>query len=256
MNRIAAIALASMTLSAPAWGQDFLSRLQNSAWQIDTGFDYSSGRYGAASKTDVLSIPLEGKVQLDSFRLEASLPYLDVKGPGIVADGVVVGNGAVRTHTGIGDLNMGAAYLLTQDGAFPAIEMEGIVKVPTAETGLGTGKTDFTLQANIAHSLTTNFMLFGSIGYQWLSDFSTFALKDGLQISAGANYALSDRTSIGASASYRQEYLKGLGEVFTISPYALWTIADHWRISGYGTLGSGKASPEYGFGARLIYFRS
>lgn len=248
----AAVAAFAQTASA----KDFLNWPQNTAWQVDTGVDYSSGSYGGSSDTTVFSVPIEGKIQLDRFRLEGALPYLDVRGPGIVSDGVVVGSGPVSTRTGIGDLNLGAAYLLSKDGDLPSLEIEGIMKAPTAASGLGTGKYDYTLQANLAHAFSPQFMLFGSLGYQWLNSFSTFTLKSGVQFNAGVNYALSDQASIGVSANYHQEYLSGLGDVFTVSPYVLWTLADHWRLSGYGTLGSGKASPNYGLGMRLIYFRS
>jgi opacity protein-like surface antigen len=257
LKRLVLYATIVSAAASSASAQNVINWPQNFAWQIDTGADYSSGRYGSTTDTNVLSIPIEGKVQLDRFRLEASLPYLDVKGPGVLAGGVVVGNGPVTTRSGIGDLNLGAAYLLSKDAAdSPAIEVEGFVKVPTAGTNLGTGKYDYAVQANIYHSFTPRFMLFGSAGYQWLTSFSTYTLKSGVTATAGANYRASDDVSVGVSGSFRQEYYAGLGDAFTVSPYVLWTFDPHWRISTYGTFGSGKASPKYGFGMRLILFQS
>jgi hypothetical protein len=256
MKRILGLAVVMTSIAQTAMAQGFLNWPQNVAWQLDAGADYTSGKYGAAETTDVWSVPVEARVQLDNFRLEATLPYVSVTGPGVVADGIVVGDGPVSTRSGIGDLNLGAAYLLSKDGDLPALELEGIVKAPTAETGLGTGKTDYTLQANLYHAITPRFMLFGSFGYQWLNSFSTFALKNGVQATAGANFAVNDRVSLGASTSYRQEYFRGLGDAFSVSPYILWNIASQWRLSGYGTFGSGKASPKDGFGMRLIFYKS
>lgn len=257
MKRILGLGLALAAMAQPATAQDFLDWLpQNTSWQIDSGADYSSGKYGATTRTDVWSVPLEGKVQLDRFRLEGTIPYANVTGPGIVADGLVVGSGPVRTRSGIGDLNLGAAYLLGKDGDLPALEFEGFVKLPTADAGLGTGQTDYALQANTYHNITPQLMLFGSLGYQWLSSFSTFTLKDGVQATAGANFVASAQVNLGVSASYRQEYFAGLGDAFTVSPYVLWNIANNWRVTGYGTLGSGRASPQYGLGMRLIFYHS
>lgn len=255
MKYIAGLAVALAVISSAASAQDYINWSQVN-WQADTGFDYSSGRYGAASDTTVLSVPLDLKAQFDRIRLEATIPYLREHGPGIVAGGVVVGSGTTSTtRTGIGDLNLGAAFLLNKDSpAFPAIELQGIVKVPTAGTGLGTGKYDYALQTNLYHWFTPRFMLFGSLGYQWLSSFSTFHLKDGVTATAGANYRASDDTSIGLTGAYHQEYFDGLGDATTLSPYVLWTFSDHWRLSGYGTVGFGNASPRYGFGMRLILF--
>jgi opacity protein-like surface antigen len=246
---------ALMAATAPsALAQSFINWPQDFQWQLDTGLDYSSGKYGAATNTTVLSVPLEGRVQLDRVRLEFSMPYVQEKGPGVLAGGVVVGSSTtVTTRSGLGDLNLGAAFVLNHDGEdMPAIEVEGLVKVPTAGAGIGTGKTDYGVQVNLYHSFTPRFMLFGSIGYQWLTSFSTYQLESGVAATAGANYRASDTTSIGISAAYRQEYFAGLGAETTVSPYVLWDISKHFRISGYGTLGIGKASPEYGLGMRLI----
>ena len=256
MKRTVVFAALIASLGSSASAQSFINWPQNVAWQVDSGLDYSSGKYGAASDTTVFSVPLEGRLQLDRFRVEFSLPYLSVKGPGVVAGGVVVGgSGPVTTRSGLGDLNVGAAYLLNKDGTMPAVELEGIVKVPTAATGLGTGKTDFTAQANLYHSFTPRLMLFGSVGYQWLQSFSTVTLKSGVAASGGLNYRATDNVSVGASAAFREEYFAGLGNEFTLSPYTLWNFANNWRFTGYGTFGFGKASPDYGLGFRLIYYR-
>jgi hypothetical protein len=240
---------------SPALAQGFINWPQNISWQVDTGFDYSSGKYGTATNTDVLSVPLEGKLQLGRFRLEASLPYLNIHGPGVVADGIVTGgSGSVTNRSGIGDLNVGAAVLANKDGDLPAVELEGIVKVPTAASGLGTGQTDYAIQANLYHYFTPNFGLFGSLGYQWLASFSTYQLKDGLFATLGANVRASDDVSVGVSASYRQEYYAGLGNAAGVSPYIMVNLAPGWRLSGYGSFGFDKASPDYDAGLRLMLF--
>lgn len=250
--------LAVLLLATPASAQNWHfwqnANLQLTNWQLATGFDYSAGRYGAASDTTVLSIPFTGRVQLGDLRLEATLPYLDVKGPGVFTGGIVVGTGASSTRSGIGDLNLGAAWLLHKDTAeVPAIELEGIVKAPTAESGLGTGKFDYTAQVNLYHSFTPRLMLFGTLGYQWLNNFQTYTLEDGMLASGGVNYWASNDTSVGLSVSYRQEYYGGLGDVFSVSPYLLWDFDENWRISAYGIVGATDASPRYGGGLRLIF---
>ena len=227
----------------------------STTWQAATGFDYSVGKYGGQSDTTIWSIPLDLALQADRLRLQATLPYLDVRGPGTVAGGVVVGgNSPVTTRSGLGDLNVGAAYLLSRDSTtLPAIEIAGSIKVPTANSDLGTGKYDYTAQANLYHWLTGRVMVFGSVGYQWLSSFRTYTLKDGVLASAGVNFKATDDTSIGVSAAYRQEYYDSLGEQFSMSPYVLWDFNKNWRLSGYGVVGFTDASPRLGGGMRLIF---
>lgn len=229
----------------------------NYHWDMSVGLDYSVGKYGGSSDTDVLSVPFTARIQADRLRLEVTIPYLHVTGPGIVVGGPVIGGtGAASTRSGLGDTNLGAAWLLHKDeDAFPAIELAGTIKAPTAATNLGTGKPDYTAFTNIYHSITPSVMLFGTIGYQWLNNFRTYDLKDGVTATVGANFKLSSDTSVGLSSSYRQEYFSGLGEQLSLSPYALWNLSENWRVNGYGIIGFTSASPRIGGGFRLICFQ-
>lgn len=248
---IFSLLLISAAAVGPASAED------NYHWDMSTGLDYSVGKYGGSSDTDVLSVPFNARLQADRLRLEVTIPYLHVTGPGIVVGGPVIGgNGAVSTRSGLGDINLGAAWLLHKDDhEFPAIELAGTVKAPTASTNLGTGKADYTALVNAYHSITPQVMLFGTIGYQWLNNFRTYELKDGVTAAVGVNFKPSSDTSIGLSGSYRQEYFTGLGEQLSLSPYALWNFSQNWRVSGYGIVGFTSASARIGGGFRLIYFQ-
>jgi hypothetical protein len=227
------------------------------AWDLATGFDYSVGKYGAASDTSVVSIPFAGRLQMGQVRLELSVPYLDVHGPGDFASGVVVGgNNTITTRTGIGDVTAGAAWILRPDDEdFPGIELAGTVKIPTASSSLGTGKFDYSIAANLSHNISPRVMVFGGVGYQWLSDTRGFNLENGVTALGGVNFRASDSTSIGLSASFRQTYYRPLDDQFSLTPYVLWTFAPRWRLSGYGLAGFTNSSPDLGGGLRLIFFQ-
>lgn len=226
-------------------------------WDVASGFDFYTGKYGAASNTDVWSVPLSVRDQIGKFRLEANVPYLHVRGPGVFAGGVIVGSNTIATASGIGDVNVGAAWILHEDDkSLPGIELAGGIKLPTAPASLGTQKFDYNIQANFNHSLSQRVMLFGSLGYQWLSDFRGFQLEDGVTAMGGVNFRSSDATSIGFSANFRQTYYRTLDDQFALTPYALWTFAPHWRLSGYGIAGFTNSSPNIGGGVRLIFFQS
>lgn len=257
MKRIAGAAAILAAISQPALAQSFLQLPQGIAWQIGTGLDYSEGKYGGTTKTTVLSVPVDARIELDRFRLDLTLPWENVTGPGILAGGVVVGTGPVKTRSGLGDLDATGAFTLTHDeGGLPAIDIGGSIKFPTANSELGTGKFDYSVQGNVYHSFTPQLMLFGSVGYQWLTSTSTIALKDGITASGGVNFKATDDVSVGLSANFRQEYFDSLGDQFTVSPYVLWNLMPNWRVSAYATAGAGKASPEFGVGGRLIFYQS
>jgi hypothetical protein len=222
-------------------------------WNFATGADYSAGKYGAASDTTVFSVPFAARAQTGPFRVDLTVPYLWEKGPGDFAGGgVVVPNGKVTSRSGLGDVNLDAAWQLHADNSsFPAIEIQGNLKVPTAGTGLGTGKFDYGLQANINHTFG-RVMLFGSLGYQWMHNFHGFDLRNGVAASVGANFRIGNDVNAGLTANYRQPYYLPLGEQVSASPYLLWSFAPKWRVTTYLLTGFSKASPRIGGGVRLI----
>src|SRR5512134_2141974 len=88
---------------ASAAEKSWLTALWDSTtWDVSSGFDYSTGSYGGPSNTTVLSVPLNLRAQSDSVRVELSIPYLDVSGPGTYS-----GNGVVGGGSGIGDATAG-----------------------------------------------------------------------------------------------------------------------------------------------------
>src|SRR6185295_8392493 len=140
---------ASAQNSAPAQTAPSPEPSSTTTWEVFAGADYSVGDYNAASDTTVISAPVTVRVQLDRVRLEASVPYLYVDGPGTFAGGgvIVPGNNNATSRSGLGDVNLGAAFLINRGGqSAPSFEIAGIVKVPTAGDGLGTKKFDYTAQ--------------------------------------------------------------------------------------------------------------
>jgi hypothetical protein len=230
------------------------AQVQPTNWEVLTGADYFVGKYKQASDTTVAMLPLNARIQMDRVRLELSLNYLWVKGPGLVAGGgiVVPGSSKITKRSGLGDTNVGAAWLIYRgDLSTPSVELSGTVKIPTADAGLGTQKTDYTVIANLYQALSPQWMLLGSAGYQWLGDFGTVQLKEGTILTAGMNYKPTTESSIGAVIAYRQEYFSGLGDAVSLSPYFATNFDGMWRFSAYGLVGLTDASPSWGGGLRI-----
>ena len=256
MIRIGSAAfVAAIGWALPAYAQNATPTQEpasTTTWEAYLGADYSVGDYKASSDTTVVSAPLVVRVQLDRLRLEATVPYLYVDGPGSFAGGIVVPGGSGASRSGLGDVNLGAAFLLNRGGASaPSFEVSGIVKVPTASSDLGTGEFDYTAQLNVYQPLSMQVLLFASAGYQVLGDYSIYELEDGIVAAGGLNYTASQTFSLGFGVNYRQEYYQGLGDYVSVSPYLQWNIGRMWRITGYGLVGLTEASPRFGAGLRL-----
>ena len=260
MNRIAMrLTLSSSILSliaSAAWAQQ-----TEPAWEFSTGADYSVGEYGGASETTVFGLPLNTKVQAGRLRGELTVLYLTLEGPGTFVGGpgspVITEPGSNETtRSGLGDTAASAAYAFyrSADGR-SAIEAGGTVKLPTAKSGLGTGKTDYATQLNFYHSVSPGVILSASAGYQWLGDYQDFGLQDGILGNVGINVWPSQTTALGSTLNYRQEPWEGIGEQVSVSPYLLWRFSENWGATAYGTVGLTEASPKLGTGLRLTVFR-
>lgn len=273
LRRAAIVTFAVATLSAPqiAWadtagavaGQgssttDAVSRPDTTTFELATGIDYSTGDYGATTNTSVVSIPVDVKAQLGRLRLQASLPYVFLKGPGQLVGGVIVSapGGATVKRDGIGDLNLSAAYLLnTEHGALPAFEIGGAVKLPTAKTTIGTGETDYSATLSAYKSISPQVMLFGTVGYSWLGSPAAYQLKNGITASGGLNFRPVESQNYGVSIAYREPVAAGLQGQAVVSPYMTYKVTKTWGFTLYGVAGLNNASPNWGAGLRLSLFQ-
>ena len=229
------------------------------SFELSTGFDYSVGKYGAAVDTSVKDVPIEAKAQLGRLRLQASLSYVWIKGPGQIVGGVVVGSnspGAIAERHGVGDLSLAGAYRLTSDhGALPMIELGGNVKLPTANTTIGTGETDYGVNVALYKSLGPQLTLFGSVGYSWLGSPAAYQLKNGITAYGGLNIRPDPAVNLGASVAYREPVATGLQGQAIVSPYLTYRFSQHLGLTAYGLAGLNDASPRVGAGVRLTLFQ-
>jgi hypothetical protein len=227
------------------------------SWEVSAGVDYSTGSYGATVDTQVLYAPLSVRARTDRLRLEASVPYLHIRGPGeFVGGGIVVPGAEATSRSGLGDVLLGGGLTLARGGErAPTVEAAGTIKLPTAGEGLGTGAADLSAQLNLYQPLTPGVMLMASAGYQWLGDADAYDLEDGLIGMVGFNFKPSEPVDAGVTLNYRARAVAGQDAQITASPYAAWRSPQGWGITGYGNLGLTEASPDFGAGLQLSLYR-
>jgi len=234
---------------------------------FSTGFDYVTGaKCSLKSKavacsstgTTAFAVPATVMAQLNRVRLQVTVPFVDIEGPGnisgvlgvpeVVADSATDG----RRRSGLGDVSVGSALILIREGrVMPRIEIAGIVKLPTGRNGLGTGKTDYGTQLTFYRPLWTGITTFGSVGYQWVGDVNTTRLHDGARATAGLDF---DYGVLGAGAllDYRQSLWQGAPNSFTLDPYVTLRMFGRVGVSVYTTLGLTRESPGRSIGFRLV----
>ena len=236
-------------LSAPAAAEDYV--------QVGTGIDYSSGDYGNAEDTKILSVPFSLKVKKDAFFVRASIPYLHVKGPGSVVagdGGPVPGGtvGAVTSNDGIGDLSLSAGYTLDLTDA-TYFDVIGRVKIPTASESknLGTGTTDFTAEAAVTHQFG-ELSLSARGGRRFNGSSTRFPLRDVWQAGAGAYHQAGDMM-LGVDYDWREASLSNASDRSEVTGSVTYKVTPAVRIQGYGYTGFTDGSPNAGGGLQLLY---
>lgn len=142
--------------------------------------EYSSGRYGEAQRTEVMSVPLDIGLSWERWTATLRLPWLSVTGPGgfvprIGALGPApVGGGAAgspgrrTTTTGVGDMRLTGAYTLFQGGDepfAPYLDLALQTRFPTASSAeLGSGQVEHILRLDTGMALGGGVALDASLG--------------------------------------------------------------------------------------------
>jgi opacity protein-like surface antigen len=265
MNRFAPAALVAVglaALAAPAAAQETqanqaLRRDKSVGVTLTTGADYSVGRYGGTADTKILVVPFSLRAKTGPFRFSATIPYLRIDGPGNIVGGgdtgpIVIDPNAPsprQVRQGVGDLSLGVAYSLPSAalGGFD-VDLGARVKLPTSSRsrGLGTGKTDFAVSADISRSIG-NVSPFVTVGYRIPGKPAGLNLRNSFTGSVGTTVTAGKAVAI---LSY--DYA-GRTSAQSIDSHSLFgalsgPVAGGLTLTGYGTVGLSQGAPDYGVG--------
>lgn len=236
-----------IVFSAPAYAKD--------TYSLSTGFEYTTGKYGGATSTDILYIPVTGKRQSDKLTLKVTVPYIRVSGTG----GVIVNVGptgqaaaAKTTQSGMGDITASAIYNVYANGT-RLLDIAGKVKLGTADAsrGLGTGENDYAAQVD-GYQLINSTTLFASAGYKVMGQPAGLILRDVLYGSVGASQKLNTATSAGLMLDVAQSSNAKRSDRRELIVYATQKIAPDLKLQGNLIKGLSDTSADFGFGMMVI----
>lgn len=228
-------------------------------FSVRSGFDFSSGLYGAAKPTEILALPLSLKEVKGPWTLRADTSWLRISGPAILLD--AGGTGAatgIRTSghaSGIGDLHLYGTYSLESlwaSGWF--IDLTARVKAPTASfaKGLGTGAWDGGGQIDVAKTFG-NLIPFIQIGYRFSGSPVGYVLRNVVYGSVGAQYTWSPQVTTGVVYDIRQAALPSARTPQEGTAYLNYKLSDRWSVNVYGTAGFSPNSPSAGGGVAITF---
>jgi len=245
-------------------------------FSLSAGADYSSGKYGTDTTTDIWSVPVAAAYQTDRWTFKLTVPYINISGAGNVIPGVgkvnngnpkgrgrgngggttpVPGTAASGSASGLGDITASAGYELfgSADRTF-GLDLTGKVKFGTADEnkGLGTGKNDYGLSLD-TYKVSGDWTAFGGVGWMKYGSSQYIQLKNGFNANIGADYKLGASDNIGAYYYYRERIADTGAAQSEIAAYWNHKFNDSLRVQAYALAGFADGSPDYGAGASLKY---
>jgi hypothetical protein len=244
---LAAVVFVSLSGTAHAQGS------ASTEFSLTTGVDYSSGDYGTPVDTEILVVPVAARLKLGDLRFSASLPYIRIDGANIVGgDGgpIIIDPDAPRIRRdGLGDLSLGVNYAVPEDRLGFGLDFGARVKLPTAETGLGTGETDFSFSTEVSKTIggVTPFV---SAGYRILGDPEGIDLNNAFFGSVGASF-LAGRSVILASYDYREATSALSDDSHEIFGAFSTPLSQRLNFTLYGSAGLSDGAPDFGVGGMI-----
>lgn len=222
---------------------------------LKSGFDYTSGKYGGSTSTDITAIPLTGTYESGNWLFKASVPQLRVAGSSNVIPGVGSTGGVVsrRVAEGMGDLTTSATYSVFSKAVPNAgLDLTGKVKWGTASAsaGLGTGQNDVWLLVD-PYRKFGRLTVFGGVGYGMLGSTDALPLKNVTSANLGASWQLSPQGSLGLIADHRTRSLATGYAQRELTAFYSRKLADKLKLQAYAVKGYSNGSPDWGGGVVL-----
>ena len=230
--------------------------------EVFAGVDYQQGDYGTGAKVETVSTSVGVAVRKGRVRMGAAVPYLRTTAPVDVVvsqDGLFGtpllgsgGNQTVRTRReGLGDATMQASYDMPVAGATASLGAG--LKLPTASRtkGLGTGKVDYAVNAQIARAMGGGITPFASVSYSVLGKPEGFAVRNTASGTAGARIGISPGASASLSYSYEQSASQALADRQSIGLGLGVSLTDKLRVGLQGEAGLSRGAPDAKVGLRI-----
>ncbi len=224
---------------------------------LSTGMDYSKGSYGETSDTEIWYIPLSVKLEKSLLTYKLTLPFIQITGPGYVTGAEAVpgktGSSAQSTETGMGDIIASASYtLIPYQIKKPTLDLTARIKFPTADEtrGLGTGETDYYLQADGLYSFGS-LTSFGTLGYKIYGDPPGMNYENVFYYSIGGSHSFSNILSGGLIYDFRQSATTSGTAVKEVTAFTSRKLDSKTKLLVYLVKGLSEGSPDWGVGINL-----
>lgn len=250
MQRLAAGVMVLFSAAAVAEEEGYLT--------MAIGYEASSGEYGTATTTDIVTVPVSALYESGRWALKLTVPYIQVTGDGsVLASG---GRGrrttstttATRTtNSGLGDVVALLAYnVYAAEQVDAGIDLAGRVKFGTASTTLGTGENDYAAQL-YAYRAIGDFTPSLVLGYEVLGSSAEVPLDNVYYGSVAGDYGFSELTNGGLEYRYAQQASPTAAAQREAVLYVNREIGRDVWLRAYLLKGYAAGSPDRGYGLSI-----
>lgn len=213
-------------------------------------FDSLTGKFGQPQEILARSFTLGATVLGEGYRASLFVPYISLEGPGTLVAGTVAGAAGPtrRSQQGLGD--MVVTYTRDIVGGLQtkgfAASATGLVKLATGneDKGLGTGKTDYGIQTDLAYRFNNGFALTAVLGRQYYGDTPELPLQNGNYSTLGVNFPLGKSLFVNLTTTERDELLKGAQKRKDRAISAVYALGATSALQFAYTKGRTTASPD------------
>lgn len=230
---------------------------------ISSGVEYQEGDFGTGQRVKTTSIQNSVGIRRGQVQVHATLPYVRVDAPGnVVASGggllglpIIVDPGRPATRNrreGLGDLKLGADYIVPSRSV--AVTLSGKVKVPTASAsmGLGTGKADYALGAELSKTLSA-VTPFAAVDYTISGDPEGYDLRNSLSGRAGAAVQMGRQVRGHVSYGYAQSLSAFVPDEQQVTSGINADLSQRVALGVYGSAGLSEGAPDMGMGVQITF---
>jgi len=240
-------------------------------WTFATGVDYTSGDYGEAQDTTIVTVPLIASYGAGRWSATLTVPIVNIDGPGTVVPGAVGGgsgggllggllggadaaspaplSGGVN-ESGLGDVSLAVSVVPIVTVGGTQLTVTARVRAPTADESrsLGTGEGAASLAGGLRQAIGAKSAIFGAVGYEHAFDSGA----GGVFAGAGAESYVAERVLLGATVDFGQASSDRLRDSTQATGYIGFDASSNTRILAYGSAGLSDTSPDIGAGLRLV----
>lgn len=230
-------------------------------WSMQTGFDYTSGEYGASEDTRILYVPLTVKTEGRRYFARVTIPYIEVDAP-VGGDIIAIGpdgqpirasTGDREKNDGVGDIVAALGYtVLNRARSGIVVDVVTKAKFGTADEdkGLGTGENDYSVQID-GYKTIKRLTYLLTAGHRVYGDPSGLDLNDVFFGSVGAVFKFRLGISAGMIYDFRERIVESGDTQSELTGFVTRKLGGNRKIQGYVVGGLSDASPDWGAGLML-----